>query len=368
MPRPIGRRQNVEAPEVEEPQKPRARRNEAAPKAPADGFAPGEAAPVAEAAANAASVKGPFAALAKRGDFNGYVKTASGADVYVSVKLAKNAATNRPMVLLDGVAARYDRNSAFEKLVTAKDQSIISIFLPGQGETLAKDMEKGGRSIRNDIEQEQQAKTVIEVLDALGVKDPVGVLGLSYGGAIAAQAEKQYPNRFNKVMLVAPYVKSEGKSSPYYNMMMNNPWNPFGPSMYRAAAKSTLEKTFNYEPEVLQKFPGAFHEGLLRLSMGLEDFELADVVKGMEDVHWLVVPGDGASDPNQNAEAFKGAKTGSFVMAPNTDAGKHDLIRGDGALVATWAADVMAGRWKTQDVPALVKQVEKELKAKGAEQ
>ena len=86
--------------------------------------------------------------------------------------------------------------------------------------------------------------------------------------------------------------------------------------------------------------------------MGLEEFDLKSAVKGMKNVHFLVVPDDGASDPDDNAAAFKGASTGSFTMAPDTDAGKHDLIRGDGNLVATWAADVMAGR----------------LKAKGAQQ
>ncbi|MBL8951799.1 MAG: alpha/beta fold hydrolase [Myxococcaceae bacterium] len=325
-----------------------------------DGFAPG--APVdRDRPSSPHAVKGPFAALAKRGDFTGYVTTASGTDVFVSIKLAKNPAANRPVVLLDGVAARYERNSAFEGLVAAKDQSIISIFLPGQGETLARDMEKGGRSLKSDIEQEAQAKVVIETLDALGVKEPVGVLGLSYGGAIAAQVEKQFPDRVAKVMLVAPFVRSQGKSSPMYDMMMNNPWNPLGPTMYRSAAKSTLERTFNHVPDVLKAHRGAFHEGLFRLSMGLEDYDLKDTVKGMREVHFLVVPEDGASDPNDNLAAFKGAATGSFAVAPDTDAGKHDLIRGDGNLVATWAADVMAGRWKAQDAGEAATKAERAL-------
>lgn len=289
---------------------------------------------------------GPFEALAKKGEFQGFVKTRSGAEVFVSVKLGKNPGANRPVVMLDGIAARYERNTGFENLVKQKDQSIISIYLPGQGETLAKDMGAGGRSVRNDIQQEDQAKAVIEVLDALGVKEPVGVAGLSYGGAIAAQAEKMFPNRFNKVMLIAPFVESQGKSSPYY-AMMNNPWNPWGGMMYRSATKSTLERLFPNVPTVLQPHRGAFHEGLFRLTMGLEDFELKSTVKGMEDVHFLVVPQDGASPPEGNRSAFKGAKTGSFTSAPPSEAGNHDLVRANGSLVASWVADVMAGRVRT---------------------
>lgn len=295
------------------------------------------------------STTGPFSVLAKKGEFQGYIKTKSGQEVFVSIKLGKNPAANRPVVMLDGIAARYERNTGFENLVKQKDQSLISIYLPGQGETLAKDMAGAGRSVRNDIQQEDQAKAVIEVLDALGVKEPVGVAGLSYGGAIAAEAEKRYPDRFNKVMLIAPFVESQGKSSPYY-AMMNNPWNPWGATMYRSATKSTLEKLFPNVPTVLQPHGGAFHEGLFRLTMGLEDFELDETVKGMKDVHFLVVPKDTASSPEGNKAAWKGAKTGSFTMAPPSEAGNHDLVRANGSLVASWIADVMAGRVKTEAV------------------
>lgn len=291
----------------------------------------------------------PFAALAARGDFTGYLKIAGGQEVFVSVRLAKDAAKNPPMVMLDGIAARYERNTSFEEKVKKQNQSIISIYLPGQGETLARDMAAGGRSVRGDIEQEDQAKVVIGVLDALGIKAPVGVAGLSYGGAIAAQCEKQFPDRFSKVMVVAPYVRSQASGNPW-TAMMNNPWNPWGAMMYRSAAKNALQEMFPTPPEVLKPHPGAFHEGLFRLTMGLEDFDLKKTVKGMRDVHFLVVPEDGASPPEANADAYRGAATGSFTSAPSKDAGKHDLVRGDTALVASWLADVMAGRVETRPV------------------
>lgn len=316
------------------------------PAAPSDNFVRGAG---GRSTRGTTSVTGPFASLARKGEFQGFVKTRSGQDVFVSIKLGKNPAANRPVVMLDGIAARYERNTGFENLVKQKDQSIISIYLPGQGETLARDMGAGGKSLRRDIEQEDQARAVIEVLDALGVKEPVGIAGLSYGGAIAAQAEKMYPDRFDKVMLIAPYVESQGKSSPYY-AMMNNPWNPWGTMMYRSSTKTALESLFPNVPTVLQPHRGAFHEALFRLTMGLEDFELDDTVKGMEDVHFLVVPEDTASPPDADKAAFKGARTGSFTSAPRSEAGNHDLVRANGSLVASWVADVMAGRVKTAPV------------------
>ncbi|MCK6552480.1 alpha/beta hydrolase [Myxococcota bacterium] len=295
--------------------------------------------------------RAPYAALAARGNFTGYVTTASGQDVYVNVVLGKDAAKKEPLIMLDGVAARHDRNGAFADALGQMGQTVIQVYLTGQGETLVRDLDKKGRSLDRDITADVQVKTVIETLDALGIKKPVAVAGLSYGGAIAAACRQAEPKRFSKALLVAPFVKSSGKDSPMYGFMMNNPWNPMGPSMYRSAAKSTLERTFDYTPEIFEKHPGAFHEGLFRLSMGLEDFELADAVRGMENVHFLVVPEDGASPPDGNLAAIKGAKTGSFLMAPEKDAGKHDLVRGDPIYVIAWMAAIMKGDVKALPIP-----------------
>lgn len=284
----------------------------------------------------------PFSALAKRGDFTGYVTTASGQEVFVSIRLGKDPGKRAPLVMLDGIAAGYDRNTDFEKLLKKEGQSVISVFLAGQGETLLADVKRGGTSLSDDIQQEQQAATVVEVLDALGIKAPVGIGGLSYGGAIAAQCEKQFPDRFSNVLLTASFQRSEGLRNGSA-ALLNNPWNPFGPAMYRAGVRAGLGSIFKGTPPLFKDHPRAFQDGLYRLTMGLEDFSLQETVKGMKNVHFLVVPEDGASPPEENRAAFKGVSTGSFKVAPKKDSGKHDLVRGNGKLVAQWMAQVMAG-------------------------
>ncbi len=293
---------------------------------------------------------GPYAKLAARGDFTGYVTTASGQEVYVNVVLGKKPASNEPIVMLDGIAARHERNAAFANGMGAMGQTFIQVYLTGQGETLVRDLQKGGKSLDHDISSEEQVKTVLETLDALGIKKKVSVAGLSYGGAIAADCRRLAPERFSKAMLVAPYIESAAKNEPMVKMMRNNPWNPFGESWYRSAAKSTLAKTFDYQPEVFKKHPGAFHEGLFRLTMGLEKFELKDAVKDQTDIHFLIVPEDGASSPEGNVLALKGVKTGSVLFAPEQDKGKHDLVRGDPAFVAAWMTTIMQGKIKATPV------------------
>lgn len=282
--------------------------------------------------------KGAYAALAAKGEYQGYVTTKSGKEVYVSVALAKGAATKMPTVLLDGISGYYDRNTTFEADVKKQGQSMISMFLEGQGETLAKGLSKK-QTVGGDIEQEAQARLVIEVLDALGISAQVNIAGLSYGGAIAAQVEKMFPDRIKNVMLIAPYTESQFKG-------MENPWNPWGAGMFRGAVKAELMKLFPVAPDVLSKNLGQYHEALYRLTMGLNDFELDQTVKGMDNVHWLVVPEDGASPPLDNAEAYVGVKTGSFTSAPESEAGNHNLVAANSKLVAKWMGDVANGRVK----------------------
>lgn len=287
--------------------------------------------------------QGPYAALAARGDFKGYVRTASGQDVYVSIRLGVDAKKRPPVVFLDGLAARYERNQDFEKAVSSKGQTIISVFLPGQGETLKKDIDTtGGRSIASDISAESQAKVVAEVLDALQVTNEVSVLGLSYGGAIAAEFARLHDDRVKETMLVAPYTESQAKQYPWYNLI-NNPWNPWGRMWFEQSARTTLARSFPTPPTDLKEHKSEWHEGLYRLTMGLESFALDRAVKGREDVNFLIVPDDGASPERQNDAAHDRAKNATWTKAPDTLSGKHDLVRADPELVATWVTDVMSG-------------------------
>src|SRR4051812_41059416 len=51
----------------------------------------------------------PYAQLAARGNFDGYVKTASGIEAYVRVRVGRNADTRPPLVYLDGLNGAADR-------------------------------------------------------------------------------------------------------------------------------------------------------------------------------------------------------------------------------------------------------------------
>jgi pimeloyl-ACP methyl ester carboxylesterase len=300
---------------------------------------PGRAAPLAQ-------VTGPYAGLAARGDFSGYVKTKSGQELFVTLRVAReNAGTERPMVYLDGLAARRSRaDTMADSFRDVGGRTVLSILLPGQGETLLKDLEKtGGKSINHDIKDSDQAAAVIEALDALGIKGKVDIFGLSYGGAIATATARDHSDRIGSTVIVAPHTRSQARDDmgDMAWQMVNNPWNPMGASMYRSAAKSTLANAFAV-PELFKKHPDAFPEALLRLSMGIDKNELDASSAGVDHFHVLVAEGDGASPLAYNKKAVDAAKSGSLTKAPNALKGQHDLVSASPEFVVSWVTSKLS--------------------------
>ncbi|MEW5849164.1 MAG: alpha/beta hydrolase [Myxococcota bacterium] len=297
----------------------------------------------------------PYEKLARLGNFEGFIKTAHFGEIYVRIKQGDEPAKHPPVVYLGGIATCAERSSKFEEDIQAKGGTVITLVLPGQGETLARDIKNNGRakSLDKDITARMQADAVVETLDAMGVKGPVHATGLSYGGYIAAACKKAHPERFDQLYLIAPYVMSQAEFDPRAkaarDMMFRNPFNPFsyfmGPAMERQATRAVLESTFNFTWPVLEGHRREFIDALTNLTMGISNDRLRDTVKGMDGVNMLVVPQDGASPPELGEEAFQAsARDGVFMRAPASDAGHHDLIGANPALCAEFVAKLMKQR------------------------
>lgn len=57
-----------------------------------------------------------------------------------------------------------------------------------------------------DYDRELYQRQLVELLDALDIKGPVHVVGVSFGGATAATFAQEHPERVDKVALIAPVV------------------------------------------------------------------------------------------------------------------------------------------------------------------
>lgn len=296
----------------------------------------------ASAATAAAQAALPYGRLAALGAFKGFVSTPVG-EVHVEVIPGKSKAgpsgARPPVVYLDGL-------DACGRAVPT-DETVVRIDLIGQLRTLARDVKKhGSASVQKDIDPNDQVTAVIGALDALGVDKPVHIMGLSYGGMIAALTKKAHPDRVDSLVLCSPYVHSTACGDPVrdsvYAFMTQNPWNPMGAIMYRAAARAALVGGVVTTPPELAFHAPIYGEAMVRLSMGLEGLRLSDVVKGLDNVHILSAMNDVMS-PHWSAQAAqKSAQSGSFSLAPPHLAMQHDLVRMAPSLVRTFIESALS--------------------------
>lgn len=325
----------------------------AVPAAPA---AEAKRAPAAPVTTASAAVDGfqpvksaPYAPLAAMGNFDSYVRTVSGVDVYVRIRQGRNAASTPPLVFLDGLNGAAARSKGLDELVEKDGVTLVSIALIGQGETLVKDVEAtGGRSVDQDVDPQAQVRLVLETLDQLGVKGPVDLAGLSYGGGIAALVKQQAPERVNRLLLAAPYTVTAMEHDPVRfamgELLNHNPFNPFGPAIYRATVRATLAAgTLPPAPIRSPRQALAFQEAIFRMTMGMEQFKLKDAVKGLDDVHVLTVPFDPIVPPAIAHEQTRSASSVSYSEASLWDTATHDLIDWRPKTLVDWMRKVLAG-------------------------
>ncbi|MBI4818762.1 MAG: alpha/beta hydrolase [Deltaproteobacteria bacterium] len=296
--------------------------------------------------------KGPYEALATKGSFDGLITLPTGEEVHVRIRPGKNPSNWPPIVYLDGLNGAASRSKKIDTLTETHGHTLVSVALLGQGETLLRDLEKtGGQSLADDIDPKDQVSVLMATLDTLGVKAPVHLLGLSYGGGIAALAKQTHPDRFQKLMLVAPYTKSMSLHDPMraaFHAALTNPWNPMGQFVYRSITETALSFGV-FPPDVFTTTEQreACRKGFARLTLGMETFDLETVAEGLEHVHFLSMPLDVVSPGGMAKAAYAKTKKGSFTDANFFfDGWKHDLIDLDPTLMTRWVQSVMRDQRK----------------------
>lgn len=102
------------------------------------------------------------------------------------------AADGPPVVLLHGIARSLEDWQLTHDLLAARGHRVISTDLPGFGLT---------RRMKGRAGLASFARAVVGVLDALGERRPVRLMGNSLGGAVAMTVAAEYPDRVAALVL-----------------------------------------------------------------------------------------------------------------------------------------------------------------------
>lgn len=128
--------------------------------------------------------------------------------------LERNDYVATPVVVNDSVHFAWHRDTGKEKLLLlhgysgtgALQWSRTSQLLGDRFDCIMPDLLSHGKSAKWDAQRtglsmDDQVAHVIMILDGLGIREPIAVVGNSYGGGVAARLAELHPQRIKKLVL-----------------------------------------------------------------------------------------------------------------------------------------------------------------------
>ncbi len=207
------------------------------------------------------------------------------------VELTPGKADLPLVVLVNGLVYNYERWNPVADVLVQKGYPVLRYYFRGQHRTLLGEIKQNKTSnlFIEGLTSESMGDELSELLTTLKIKEPVVVVGLSYGAHIAAQFAQRHPKQVQQVVFLAPLVRSLDKYDPQGAFLSWNLeqikfwWGPFlGPSFYEYAYgmmyRGYLQQRVIPEniPTELQEHPFEYKEALFHLVRAVRDFNLSD--------------------------------------------------------------------------------------------
>ncbi|MFZ4404463.1 MAG: alpha/beta fold hydrolase [Pseudobdellovibrionaceae bacterium] len=206
---------------------------------------------------------------------NGFVRIRSDRELYVEFKPAKQGQPT--VILLNGLTYSTSQWSAFSKVLEESGVGILKYDMYGQGQTLLK-----YAPVTQEISYQEQVQDLKLLLSKLPIQGPYNLVGLSYGGGIAAAYTAQYPDEVKNLILMAPFTEAIKTQevwiqSQIWATRQIFPYNKYSDvELYDYFLKQIIYATYpQAEPVVLEnpfKLDGVFHlvQGIRKYSPAKE--------------------------------------------------------------------------------------------------
>ncbi|MCB0377447.1 MAG: alpha/beta hydrolase [Bdellovibrionales bacterium] len=286
--------------------------------------------------------------------YEGFVPVQKDREVYVQYKKPRN---HQPtLVLLNGLTYSTHEWDKFTDQMESinPDLGLLRYDMQGQGETLLEYKDNFSNSVFVDqdaLPYKNQVENLNELFKHFHLPaDSTYLIGLSYGGAIAMNYLAKYPNKFQSVILLAPFTSALSAVEEWVKKQMEltrlNPFNPLNTlsdeDLYEYYLRTYVYTFFPVVEPITLENPYKL-EAAYRLTTGVRQFKAVDVAARFKknSVHLFV----GAKDEYIKQEEFFGfwskvpqkAKM-SFVTFTNS---RHKLPEEKPSVIAEYVNKVL---------------------------
>jgi pimeloyl-ACP methyl ester carboxylesterase len=271
----------------------------------------------------------------------GFVKLASGHEVYVNYEIADSAA--KTVVLLNGLTWETSNWDAFVAEFRKSGFNILRYDARGQGKSLEREW-----SFENAIAYQEQVADLNLLLDALSIKGQIHLVGLSYGGGLAVAFGAKYPARVGKLVLLAPYTQPVAVQDTWIKQQIIQtrilfPLNPAtDDELYDYFLRNLVYSTYPAaEPSVLDR-PGKL-EAVYLMTQGIRKLRSVELLGDLpaRSLHLVVALEDQYVSREELDNFWKdvpeGVRHGRIYISKT----QHKIPEAIPAYIAEWLALVL---------------------------
>ena len=275
--------------------------------------------------------------------FAGFVKIDGERAVYVDY--LKPKAGEPTLVLLNGLTYNLHCYDAFVEQLKNHGFGILRYDPNGMGETLLRYAPS-----TQVITYQSQVSDLNALLDAMALKDPVHVVGLSYGGGMAIEFAAAHPQRVATFTSMAPYtapLPATDNLVKYYiaQTRIMFPLNTAtDDQLYAYFFHQIVFTTYPMLEPITLSNPYIL-EAVYNMGLGIRSMNVNDVVKNLPDGKLnLMIANQDEYVPADSLQTLwtetPAAKLGSRIFIEGT---KHKMPETIPAFAAAWVLRIIKG-------------------------
>lgn len=183
------------------------------------------------------------------------------------------------VILLNGLTYSTTQWDKLVKALKPMGLGVLRYDMDGMGQTLL----KYGMPNKPFSYQDQVTDLNI-LLKKLRLKAPYNIVGLSYGGGIAAVYATTYPQKIQNVILMAPYTEALEQQDTWIKgqvalTRLQYPYNPYSDdAIYDYFLKQICYTTYPLVEPIVLENPYKL-EGVFRMTQGIRKLKLKEIAK-----------------------------------------------------------------------------------------
>lgn len=261
-----------------------------------------------------------FAAFGK-GFERGFVEVRPGHRLYVEHKRAKRG--HQTLFLANGLTYSTTQWRSYVGYLEQflPDLGIVLFDMEGQGQTL---IDRIPNIYGKRISLFDQALDLHDLRHNLGIDGPCVLAGLSYGGAVTLLHAANYPNDFERYIVMAPFLERLEPQDRWVHRQIRLhrllfPWDETSDeTLYVAYLEQLVRTTYpQAEPVILENIFKI--EGVVAMVKGSKDFRASDLVDRLPLRKIHVIGGERDEhvklrDLNAFVDAIRSGPLASFMI------------------------------------------------------